>query len=124
MPNKFSEAYTTGQPVRLVDHEGGKVADAIVLNYDPTRDNARPSGMSKARPPSPNHWHIAVHEPASDEWLPAAIWENSNGGYFGAHLTRENNRSVYNGDSVIYTNEELARRVSAIAINVDRVKET
>src|SRR5579872_5203885 len=99
MKSAFGEMYKTGQPLSLKGFGGEVVTEAIVLNYDPTRDRWRPSGLSKSvnDHPTPNHWHVAVKTP-DDEWLPAAVWEDSewDNGRFGAHYSREQVRAQNN----------------------------
>jgi hypothetical protein len=120
----FKERYKPGQVLSLSDENDAIIAEAVVLNYDPTTDNWRPMGASKQLPPSPNHWHVAVNTLGATDWLPAAIWESRNGNaYFGAHFTLQQFNNETYGRPLIYSIEDLSLRVGALAANVYSIQE-
>jgi hypothetical protein len=118
----FSDVYKTGQVVELQGDMGRLVATALVLDFDPIRSNRQASGMSKAGRAWPDHWHVAVQEPATRELLPAAIWESENpNGTFGLHIAREHVLAEVHNKPLVYSVEEFEQRIGGIAIQVSQI---
>ena len=119
-PNNFSEMYCPGEVLSLSDINGETVTTALVLDYDPVTSIHRRQGEPEER----NHWHVAVLEPDTEVWLPAAIWQGiSERGGLGSHISRfhrmtqEFNEQLDLPEDPFYLAfrvEELQARVGAI----------
>ena len=95
------------------------LTEAVVLGFHPSA--FRSLGLPKipGRRPDPNHWHIMVQDPETEEWLPAAIRDTN--AMVIQHIHREHLKAAQNGDLLQYTIEELAGRVGAIASSVTSI---
>lgn len=121
MKPSFSEQYEVGQLLSLQKIDGTPVTQAIVVDYDPIADNWSHSGASKSTDPSdPNHWHVAVKDTITDEWLPAAIWEDPcfSQGIFSSHMTRNQYEAERLAQPLIYSNLELKERIYKISQDI------
>lgn len=129
-PSLFSEMYDHGELLNLVGISGEIVTTAIVLNYDPVSSFHRRVGEPEER----NHWHVAVLEPDTKVWLPAAIWQGvieRNG--LGSHISRfhrmrqDFNEKLAMPEDPFYLAlrvEELQARIGAILNNTVSIEAT
>ena len=118
----FSEQYSAGQIVELIGDNNLFVSNAIVLDFDPTRSKRRLIETSKAGRLTPDHWHVALQDPETDESLPAAIWESDRPeGRLGLHITREQVNLERISTPQVYTIDELEHRVGNIAMQVSQI---
>jgi hypothetical protein len=122
MSNTFGERYQAGQVLLLQDYEGKVTTQAVVLDYDPTYDMWISFGSSALMRPPANHWHVAVREPHTAEWLPAAIWERGGEyGTFGPHITQLHDKAEFFREPLIYSTFELEQKIASIALDVEHI---
>jgi hypothetical protein len=118
-PAEFASRYQIGQELELKDNTGTEVARAIVVAYDPIADEL--SVTDHKGPVPPNHWHTAVHDYATQTWLPAAIWDRGDAGKFEPHYSAEHRQAERLGEPVAYSTSFVEKRVGAIAAQVAEI---
>jgi hypothetical protein len=72
---KFSERYVPGETLRLVGADDETVTTGLVLEYEKFSKFRKLEIALVAGVRQYNNWHIALMDPSTEGWWPAAIWE-------------------------------------------------